>query len=96
MSTRIISILLTAALAAGIASSALAGEDFHQVKDERGVIGHVRGDGLSDDGATRTDVVQVKAPTNKQAGKIGFDWRRASPAERAHMNELYHGEGPKW
>jgi len=96
MNTPIATVLLTATLGLGIASSAQAGETFHQVKDERGVVSHVRGDGLTEEKADKTAVVQIKPSANASAGKIGFDWRRATAAERAYMNELYHGEGPKW
>lgn len=100
MKISIATVLLTATLGLGIASSALAGETFHQVKDERGVIGHVRGDGLTEEPADKATnkkvVVRSKSSENASSRKIGFDWRRAPAAERAYMNELYHGEGPKW
>lgn len=96
MKTLIATALIAATLGLGATTSALAGESFHQVKDERGVVGHVRGDGLADENADKTAVIQIKAPVKANTGTIGFDWRRAPAAERAFMNELYHGEGPKW
>lgn len=95
MKTPITTTLLAVTLGLGIASSALAGESFHQVNDERGVIGHVRGDGLTEENTDKSAVKKKKSSANA-TGKIGFDWRSAPASERAYMNELYHGEGPKW